>query len=130
MSKQGNINNLVPNENRTPEQRRENAKKAGIASGKSRKRKKETRQILENLLSMKAKEITAFKKVANQLGLDDRTDLHELFTLMCLMNSMKKGDLRDVETLMRIMGDLGSDMAGSVEDLTPLVDLLNGGGKE
>ena len=35
----GNINNLVPNEARTPEERRKNARKAGVASGKARKEK-------------------------------------------------------------------------------------------
>ena len=35
----GNQNNLVPNEARTPEERRRNARKAGLASGKARKEK-------------------------------------------------------------------------------------------
>lgn len=47
----GNIDNLVPNEARTPEERRENARKAGIASGEARRLKRTMRDILEELLS-------------------------------------------------------------------------------
>ena len=45
-----NEQNLIPNEQRTPEERRENAKKAGIASGKARKEKANIRRALEMLL--------------------------------------------------------------------------------
>jgi hypothetical protein len=45
-----NQGNLVPNEARTPTERRENARKAGIASGESRRRKKLLREALEELL--------------------------------------------------------------------------------
>ena len=46
----GNIDNLVPNEARTPEERRENARKAGVASGDARRAKKTMREVLEILL--------------------------------------------------------------------------------
>ena len=46
----GNIDNLVPNEARTPEQRRDNARKAGVASGEARRAKKTMREVLEILL--------------------------------------------------------------------------------
>ena len=42
-----NEQNLVPNSQRTPSERRENARKAGIASGKARREKKTLREIME-----------------------------------------------------------------------------------
>lgn len=48
-----NVQNLIPNEQRTPEERRENARKAGIASGEARRRAKsfqEAAQIILNQL--------------------------------------------------------------------------------
>ncbi len=42
-----NSANLVRNEDRTPEERRENAKKAGIASGEARREKADLRKLLE-----------------------------------------------------------------------------------
>ena len=45
-----NEQNLVPNSQRTPEERRANAQKAGIASGKARAEKRDLRKALEMLL--------------------------------------------------------------------------------
>lgn len=42
-----NEQNLVPNSARTPSERRRNARKAGIASGKARRRKKTLRELME-----------------------------------------------------------------------------------
>ena len=52
-----NQQNLVPNEARTPEQRRENARKAGKASGQARRKKKEFREVLEELLTLPSAEL-------------------------------------------------------------------------
>ena len=51
-----NEGNLVPNEARTPEKRRENARKAGKASGKARREKREMKAVLEELLSLPSAE--------------------------------------------------------------------------
>lgn len=47
----GNIDNLIKNEDLTPEERRENARKAGIASGQARKEKKLLSQIYAEMLA-------------------------------------------------------------------------------
>ena len=52
-----NKSNLVPNEARTPEKRRENARKAGKASGEARRKKKEFREVLEELLVLPSAEL-------------------------------------------------------------------------
>lgn len=49
----GNPNNLVQNKEQTPEERRENAKKAGIASGQSRREKRYFQESLQKLLNGK-----------------------------------------------------------------------------
>lgn len=46
-----NPENLKPNTERTPEERRELARKAGKASGKARRQRKEFRELLELALS-------------------------------------------------------------------------------
>jgi len=45
---------LVPNEARTPEERRENARKAGIASGKARREKADLKRQLQVFLEAEA----------------------------------------------------------------------------
>ena len=42
-----NEQNLIPNSQRTPSERRANARKAGIASGKARRKKKTLRELIE-----------------------------------------------------------------------------------
>lgn len=42
-----NEQNLIPNDQRTPEERRENARKAGIASGEKRRKYKTFRELVE-----------------------------------------------------------------------------------
>ena len=46
-----NEKNLIPNEARTPEERRENARKAGIASGKARREKANFKKLIEIALN-------------------------------------------------------------------------------
>ena len=49
-----NAENLIPNEARTPSERRANASKAGKASGEARRKKKALREIAEALGTAKA----------------------------------------------------------------------------
>lgn len=49
-----NPENLIPNENRTPSERRENARKAGIASGIARREKKTLREMMETFGSLES----------------------------------------------------------------------------
>lgn len=50
-----NDQNLIPNEQRTPKERRDNARKAGIASGKARKEKADLRKMCQMVLEMDIK---------------------------------------------------------------------------
>lgn len=50
MTKRGNLNNLIKNKDLTPEQRRENARKAGLASAAAKKKRKTLREELLTLL--------------------------------------------------------------------------------
>jgi hypothetical protein len=50
-----NDQNLIPNNQRTPKERRDNARKAGIASGKARKEKADLRKMCQMVLAMDIK---------------------------------------------------------------------------
>ena len=60
-----NEQNLIPNEARTPEQRRENASKAGIASGKARRQKKQMHELVSLMLDSKPTEKQAAALMKN-----------------------------------------------------------------
>ena len=97
--------NLIPFNERTEEEQREIARQGGIASGKARREKQKTQQILADLLSIKNKDLAMFQKLATKLGLDGDISIHEVFTLICLLNSVKKGNLSDLERLSKLLGE-------------------------
>ena len=100
-----NTNNLIPLNERTKEEQREIARQGGIASGKARREKQKTQQILADLVSIKNKDLDMFKKLATKLGLDGDISIHEVFTLTCLLNSVKSGNLGDLERLSKLLGE-------------------------
>ena len=97
--------NLIPQNKRTKEEQREIARMGGIASGKARREKQKTQQILADIVSIKNKDLAMFQKLAAKLGLDGDISIHEVFTLTCLLNSVKSGNLGDLERLSKLLGE-------------------------
>ena len=90
---------------RSGEEAVENGRKGGIASGKARREKQKTQQILADIVSIKNKDLAMFQKLAAKLGLDGDISIHEVFTLTCLLNSVKSGNLGDLERLSKLLGE-------------------------
>ena len=100
-----NEKNLIPFDERTESEQREIARMGGIASGKARREKQQTRQILSELLSIQNKDFAVFQKLAQKLGLQGDLSIHEVFTTICLLNSVKSGNLGDLERLSKLLGE-------------------------
>ena len=100
-----NEKNLIPNEERTPRERRENARKAGIASGKARREKKTIQKILADLLDSEIKDSPQFAKLASKMGVESDKSVKDIFTMVCLLNSVKSGNLGDLERLSKLLGE-------------------------
>ena len=100
-----NEKNLIPNEERTPSERRENARKAGIASGKSRREKKTIQKILADLLDGQIKDSPQFAKLAAKMGIESDKSVKDIFTYICVLNSVKSGNLGDLERLSKLLGE-------------------------
>lgn len=115
-----NENNLIPNEERTPSERRENARKAGIASGKARREKKTIKNILSEFLDGQIKDSPHFSKLAAKMGIESSKSIKDIFTMICLINSVKNGDLSDLERLGKLLGEDSSKEAnnGVLDELT------------
>ena len=105
MANANNLKNGEATQFRAGEEQVEIARLGGIASGKARREKQKTQQILADLLSIKNKDIAMFQKLASKLGLDGDTSIHEVFTMVCLLNAVKKGDLQDLERLTKLLGE-------------------------
>ena len=105
MANANNLKNGEATQFRAGEEQVEIARLGGIASGKARREKQKTQQILADLLSIKNKDIAMFQKLASKLGLDGDTSIHEVFTMVCLLNAVKKGDLSDLGQLQKLLGE-------------------------
>ena len=83
----------------------EEASKGGIASGKSRREKKMIKDILSDLLDGQIKDSPQFAKLASKMGIQSDKSVKDIFTLVCLLNSVKSGNLSDLEKLSRLLGE-------------------------
>lgn len=97
-----------------------NGKKGGIASGKKRREKKTVQRILSDYLDTDAKNNKVLSKLADAAGLDDDASVKEVIVLKFLMNSLKEGDLSDLERLMKLLGEQ-KETAGAEEKLDALL---------
>lgn len=105
MSNANNLKNGEATQFRAGKEQVEIARQGGIASGKARREKQKTQQILADIVSIKNKDLAMFQKLATKLGLDGDISIHEVFTLTCLLNSVKSGNLGDLERLTKILGE-------------------------
>lgn len=97
--------NLIPQSERTKEEQREIARMGGIASGKARREKKAIQKILADLLDSKIKDSPQFAKLASKMGVESDKSVKDIFTMVCLLNSVKSGNLGDLERLSKLLGE-------------------------
>ena len=100
-----NEKNLIPNNERSPNEVRENGRKGGIASGKARREKKTIQKILADLLDGQIKDSPQFAKLASKMGVESDKSVKDIFTMVCLLNSVKSGNLGDLERLSKLLGE-------------------------
>lgn len=89
----GNPQNLTPNSERTPEERRRNAQKAGIASGKKRKARKEFKEALKTALTV----VMEDNKTVQEIGIE------------ALLDKFMKGDPKVFELVRDTIGEKPTD---------------------
>ena len=90
-----NPENLIPNENRTPTERRENAIKAGIASGKARREKRDRYQRMKMTLDLLVNDPKTLQKLKDA-GVDDTTGItyEEAAEIMQAVKAAREGDTK------------------------------------
>ena len=124
-----NEQNLIPNSERTPTERRDNARKAGIASGKARREKRDRKQRAAELfdLTMQGAGVEKIKKFFN---INDDLTAYETMVLSCFMKAMQKGDANALEKLLKISGEQFAEVldvsVGKSEKLADIMSQLKG----
>ena len=105
MSNANNLKNGEATQFRTGEEQVEIARQGGIASGKARREKKTIQKILVDLLDSEIKDSPQFAKLASKMGVESDKSVKDIFTMVCLLNSVKSGNLGDLERLSKLLGE-------------------------
>ena len=137
MAQKYNSDNLIKPEDLTPEERRENARQMGIASGKARRKKKAMKETLEILLSLpleNGKNIDE-EKIKNLAALDGKNVSVQTAILYAQILRALNGDTKAAEYVRDTSGNKlkeGIELSGEInnpfEGLTTdeLKKLVNG----
>ena len=105
MSNANNLKNGEATQFRTGEEQVEIARQGGIASGKARREKKTIQKILADLLDGQIKDNPQFAKLASKMGVESDKSVKDIFTMVCLLNTVKSGNLGDLERLSKLLGE-------------------------
>ena len=98
-----NEKNLKPF--RSENEAREKGRKGGKASGKSRREKKTTQKILSDLCESKCSSIKQMSSFIKEHGFDGNMSVHELFTIVTMLNSLSSAKLDDLSKLSELLGE-------------------------
>ena len=125
-----NEENLVSLADRTTEERREIAIKAGIASGKARREKRDRKQMASDLLDL-TMQGAGVDKIKKFFGMKNtELNAYQVTVLSCLMKAMQKGDANALEKLLKIAGEQFTDLldvsVGKSEKLADIMEQLKG----
>ena len=83
----------------------EEQSKGGKKSVEVRRQKKTVQKILNDCLSTAAKDSPQVSKLAAKMGLQDDGSIKDLFTIVCTLNTLKDGNLSDLERLSKLLGE-------------------------
>ena len=80
-------------------------RKGGQKSAQVRREKKTVQKILNDFLSTAAKDNPQVAKLAAKMGLQEDGSIKDLFTIVCTLNTLKDGNLSDLERLSKLLGE-------------------------
>ncbi len=99
-----NERNIIPNSERTPEERREIARAGGIASGAARRRKRSLKQAADLYLSLPVTDRRVWNKIARD-GVDPEDIDNQMAVIVGLTEAAVQGDARCAKVLIDLLGD-------------------------
>lgn len=108
--------NLIPSNERTPSERREIARKAGIASGKARRAKRDFKKVFNTILELDVKDKKLLKHI-EQMGVNTEIDNKTLLAVTTFKKALK-GDMRAFELIRDTIGEKPKEKL-EVSDVTP-----------
>ena len=120
-----NEKNLIPASERTPSERRENARKAGIASGASRRRKRSMKEAADLYLSLPVSDKRRWNKVARKYVDADDID-NQMAMIIGLTEAATAGDARAGKLIADLIGEGAPKEDAEQDQLARAAELLGG----
>ena len=104
-----NPHNLIPNSERTPRELKEMTTKGGIASGATRRMKRNLKETIQAILSMpiSEEEVYVFTEYDGEICFNDLNDMNlTVLGTIChkLVSMAMKGDIKAMELALEIAG--------------------------
>lgn len=118
-----NEKNIIPNSERTPEERREIAAAGGRASGVSRRRKKSLREAAELYLSLPVSDKRAWNKLARD-GVEPEDVDNQMAIIAGLTIKAAKGDAKAAKVLFDLLGEQTGKFSADVAEDDPITKSL------
>ena len=100
----------MPNEQnlrpiRTESEARKKGRNGGIASGIARREKKTVQKILGDFLDLGITQNRTLEALARKAGLSTDGSIKDLVTALCVLNTLKKGDISELEKIAKLLGE-------------------------
>ena len=100
----------MPNEQnlrpiRTESEARKKGRNGGIASGIARREKKTVQKILGDFLDLGITQNRTLEALARKAGLSTDGSIKDLVTAVCVLNTLKKGDISELEKIAKLLGE-------------------------
>ena len=84
-----------------------NGRKGGLAKAKAQREQKTIQAILNDYLNNDVKSNKNLKRIADAAGIKGNQSIKELVTAVCIINTLKKGDVDKLGKLSEILGESG-----------------------
>jgi len=116
-----NEKNLIPNSERTPEERREIAAAGGRASGAARRRKRSLKEAADLYLSLPVSNQKAWNQIS-AAGVDPEDIDNQMAMIIGLTTAATSGDARAAKVIVELLGeDVRADDPGRENNLLEAV---------
>lgn len=116
MAKRTTDNNLIPFDQRTPEEAHAIRSAGGKASQEARKKKKAMAELLQLYVDMPATNKRVSKQLKN-MGFSEEDMTQKLEVAHAIMRRAKSGDFYHVQLLLELTGEMGQAGAGKENNL-------------
>ena len=90
---------------RTESEARKKGRNGGIASGIARREKKTVQKILGDFLDLGITQNKTLEALARKAGLSTDGSIKDLVTAVCVLNTLKKGDISELEKIAKLLGE-------------------------